>query len=355
MKRMQKHKKLLLIGGSKGNAHLRNFHGLISDSFESILVVSNSTIDFSACITIDFGLKNPIKFWKSVRGLRSIIKEFNPDIIHVHQANSYALITVLANSTRIPIVLTTWGSDVLILPNKGFLYRAMVRYVLKKATVITADASFMAEAIHQLNEKKEVVIVNFGVEINKNEEIFTRESIIYSNRMHETLYNIDQLILQLKDFLVKNPKWKLIIAAEGNQTTYLKKIVAEELPENTIEFVGFLTSEENIRYYKKAMIYISIPKSDGTSISLLEAMAYGCLPITSNLPANKEWITHLENGIISNGNLSKDVETALTLDLNVIQEKNHVLIDSRATKEINKRLFASIYEKLTLDGQKNKK
>ena len=343
---MQKHKKLLLIGGSKGNAHLRNFHGLISDFFESILVVSNSTIDFSASITIDFGLKNPIKFWKNVRGLRSIIKEFNPDIIHVHQANSYALITVLANTMRIPIVLTTWGSDVLLLPNKGFLYRAMVRYVLKKANVITADASFMADAIHQLVGKKEVIIANFGVEIKKNEEIITRKSIIYSNRMHEPLYNIDQLILQLKDFLVKNPKWKLIIAAEGTQTPFLKKIVDEEFPENTIKFVGFLTPEENIRYYKKAMLYISIPKSDGTAISLLEAMAYGCLPITSDLPANKEWITTLENGIISHGNLTKDVEIALTLDLKVIQEKNQVIIDSRATKETNKRLYSAIYNKL---------
>ena len=343
---MQKHKKLLLIGGSKGNAHLRNFHGLISALFESILVVSNDTIDFAPCLTINFGLKNPLKFWKSVRALNAIIKEFNPDIIHVHQANSYALITVLANTMRIPIVLTTWGSDVLLLPNKGFLYRAMVRYVLKKATVITADASFMAEAIHELIGKKEVVIANFGVDIKKNEEVITREWIIYSNRMHEPLYNIDQLIYQLKDFLLENSKWKLIIAAEGTQTAYLKKIVEEEFPENTIKFVGFLTPEENIRFYKKAMIYISIPKSDGTAISLLEAMAYGCLPITSDLPANKEWITTLENGIISHGNLTKDVEISLTLDLKVIQEKNQVIIDSRATKETNKRLYSAIYNKL---------
>jgi glycosyltransferase involved in cell wall biosynthesis len=228
----------------------------------------------------------------------------------------------------------------------GYLYRAMVRYVLKKATIITADASFMAEAIHELIGKKEVIIANFGVDIKKNEEVITRESLIYSNRMHEPLYNIDQIILQLKDFLLENSKWKLIIAAEGTQTTFLKKIVEEEFPENTIEFFGFLTPEENIRFYKKAMIYISIPKSDGTSISLLEAMAYGCLPITSDLPANKEWITTLENGIVSHGNLTKDVEIALTLDRVAIQEKNQVIIDSRATKETNKRLFSTIYDKL---------
>jgi glycosyltransferase involved in cell wall biosynthesis len=343
---MQKHKKLLLIGGSKGNAHLRNFHGLISDLFDSILVVSNDTIDFAPCLTINFGLKNPFKFLKNVRALNAIIRKFKPDIIHVHQANSYALITILANTKRIPIILTTWGSDVLLLPKKGCFYRAMVRYVLKKASLITADASFMAEAIHELIGKKEVIIANFGVEFQKNNEVITRDFIIYSNRMHEPLYNIDQVIYQLKDFLLENSKWKLIIAAEGTQTPYLKKKVAEEFPKNTIEFVGFLSPEENILYYKKAMFYISIPKSDGTSISLLEAMAYGCLPITSDLPANKEWITTQENGIISHGNLTKDVEIALTLDRVAIQEKNKVIIENRATKETNKRLYSAIYDKL---------
>jgi hypothetical protein len=66
----------------------------------------------------------------------------------------------------------------------------------------------------------------------------------------------------------------------------------------------------------------------------------------SDLPANKEWITHLENGIISDGDVMKDIEIALTLDPMSIEEKNKVIIENRATKETNKRLFSSIYDKL---------
>ena len=343
---MNKLPKLLLIGSSNGSTHLSNYYELIKNEFDEIHVITNKTISYSQHELLEFGLRNPFQFIKNIKKLTRIISKFKPSIIHVHQANSYAFMAVLANRSKIPLVLTTWGSDVLLLPQKGFLQRAMVRFVLKKATVITADANFMAEAIHQLIGKKEVNIANFGVEFQKNNEVITREFIIYSNRMHEPLYNIDQLIYQLKDFLLENPKWKLIIAAEGTQTTYLKKIVANEFPKNTIEFVGFLSPEENILYYKKAMLYISIPKSDGTSISLLEAMAYGCLPITSDLPANKEWITTLENGIISHGNLTQDVEKALTLDRVAIQEKNKMIIENRATKETNKRLFSAMYEKL---------
>jgi glycosyltransferase involved in cell wall biosynthesis len=343
---MNKSPKLLLIGSSNGNAHLSNYYELIKNEFDEIHVITNKTISYSQHELLEFGLRNPFQFIKNIKKLTRIISKFKPSIIHVHQANSYALMAILANRSKIPLVLTTWGSDVLLLPQKGFLHRAMVRYVLKKATVITADAHFMADAIHELIGKKEVIIANFGVEFQKNNEVIAREFIIYSNRMHEPLYNIDQLIYQLKDFLLENSKWKLIIAAEGTQTPYLKKIVAEEFPRNTIEFVGFLSPKENILYYKKAMLYISIPKSDGTSISLLEAMAYGCMPITSDLPANKEWITTLENGIVSHGNLTKDVELALELDRVAIQEKNKEIIESRATKETNKRLFSAIYDKL---------
>ena len=343
---MSKHKKLLLIGGSNGNAHLRNFHDLISDQFESILVVSNNIIDFASCKKINFSLKNPIQFWQNIRELRSIIKDFEPDIIHVHQANSYGFLTALANQSKIPLVLTTWGSDVLLLPNKSLLHRWMVKYVLNKADQITADAEFMATAIHNLIGNKTVRIANFGVEIDPQKTALERKKIIYSNRMHAPLYQIDKIILESADFLKKNTDWLLKIAGQGINTPVLEKLAAEHLPLGSYEFVGFLNSDQNKTNYQSATLYISIPISDGTSISLLEAMAYGCIPIVSDLPANKEWITHLENGIISDGKVMKDIEIALTLDPLAVEDKNKVIIQNRATKETNRRLFSSIYDKL---------
>lgn len=343
---MSKDKKLLLIGGSNGNAHLRNFHDLIFDYFDDILVVSNTPIDFAHSTTLYFGLRNPIQFYKNIKALKSIIKEFQPTIIHVHQANSYALMTVLANTMRIPIVLTTWGSDILLLPKKGFLYRAMVRYVLKKAVVITADANYMATAIHDLIGKKEVIIANFGVAIDTNTTDIARKKIIYSNRMHAPLYQIEKIILECARFLKENPDWSLKIAGQGLNSFSLEKLAAENLSTGSYQFVGFLSSDENKANYHSASIYVSIPTSDGTSISLLEAMAYGCIPIVSDLPANKEWITHLENGIISSENLTKDLEMALGLDMQIVRLKNELIIESRASKENSKQLFLDLYTKL---------
>ena len=45
-------------------------------------------------------------------------------------------------------------------------------------------------------------------------------------------------------------------------------------------------------------LYISAASSDGTSISLLEAMYFKSIPILIDLPANREWIQNNENGFI---------------------------------------------------------
>jgi glycosyltransferase involved in cell wall biosynthesis len=215
---------------------------------------------------------------------------------------------------------------------------------LRKASEITADAQFMADAIHSLVGNVPVTIANFGVEIQSIEEGAERKNVIYSNRMHEPLYQIDQIICQLADFLSKNDDWKLHIAASGSQTEKLKQLAQEKLPKGSFQFLGFQAGKDNQQNYFTSRIYVSIPTTDGTSISLLESLAYGCLPIVSDLPANKEWIEDGVNGIISTGDLSKDVVRLLQMDAPSVQERNKTIIHQKATKNSNRKKFLAIYE-----------
>lgn len=343
---MKKNKKLLLIGGSKGNVHLLNYKNLISSYFDDILIVSNHELSDAKGRSIHFGLKNPIDLWRNIRALRKIIKEFQPDVVHVHQANAYGLITCLANRGLKPLLLTTWGSDVLTLPHRSILHRMMVTYILKRADYITADAQFMADAIHQLIGQKPVLVANFGVEIAENEADLVRENTIYSNRMHESLYQIDQIIHQSASFLNEHPDWNLRIAASGSETKKLQEMASQVLSNDQYEFVGFQTSQENRKNYLRSKIYVSIPNTDGTSISLLEALAYGCIPIVSDLPANREWIEDGENGIITCGNLDLDMNRACSMNHDKVKALNHQLIQEKATKQANRIKFCSIYDQI---------
>ena len=58
-----------------------------------------------------------------------------------------------------------------------------------------------------------------------------------------------------------------------------------------------------ITMYSQHKFYLSASKSDGTSISLLEAMASSCIAITSDFASNLEWIIPGRNGFVfENGN-----------------------------------------------------
>jgi hypothetical protein len=119
-------KKLLLIGSNTGNAHLKNYLELIRDYFDEVLVVSDYPVEYAPSKSVSFSLKNPLKIRNSIQKLRQIIHDYNPSIIHVHQANSYAFIAGKANNGITPLVLTAWGSDVLLLPKRSIIHRWLV-------------------------------------------------------------------------------------------------------------------------------------------------------------------------------------------------------------------------------------
>jgi len=54
--------------------------------------------------------------------------------------------------------------------------------------------------------------------------------------------------------------------------------------------------EKLLRYLYAADLYVSSSHSDGTSVSLLEAMAGGLSAVLTDVPSNLEWITNGENG-----------------------------------------------------------
>lgn len=92
----------------------------------------------------------------------------------------------------------------------------------------------------------------------------------------------------------------MIIAATGEETDALKLLVEQLGINEQVQFAGWVNKVQNAEFYSNAKIFVSIPESDATAISLLEAMAYGCVPVLSDLPANREWIEDGKNGIIIN-------------------------------------------------------
>lgn len=343
-----KMKKLLLIGSN--SIHLFNYHTLIKGSLDKIMVITNQQkYDYGhdQVFSTYFGLWNPFKLCRTIRFIKRKIKIFQPDIIHVHQINSYSFITILAcRKMNIPIVLTAWGGDVLVNPWNNVFLRKMVTYCLKKASAITSDSLYMSFKIKELINGKNQIIetLNFGV--NPPDTVQTKEKLVYSNRLHYEFYRIDYIIKAFNSFYQTNPDWRLVIAGEGPETQHLQSLVNSLKCKDAVDIVGWVKQDVNNDYYSKASIYVSIPTTDATSVSLLEALSYGCIPIVSNLPANLEWVMDDVNGLIVQNNDVDFISKALLLDTEQLAVLNRQIIERKALKKHSVKKFSSLYKTL---------
>ncbi len=355
-------KQTLIIVGSN-SVHTLRYINTISPYFDTIIFITNNSANLNLpSNTIAYNVNFKLINLKARTQICNIIKKHykKTTIVHIHQANSYAMHTLMAiKKSKLPIktILTTWGSDILLLPYKNKLFYRLAKFYLANADIITSDSFYMSYCIKQIQPKvKSVFTINFGVQnLPEMISITNKENIILSNRIHKKLYNIDKIIIAYNNLIKESQyaDYKLIIAGDGIENTNLRKLAKKYHLENKIKFTGMLKYEELVNLYMKAKLFISIPSSDSTSLSLLEAMSYGCYPIVSNLPANNEWVINKFNGLICENTEMLDkliIEAVKTVTNLTEYEKislfNNSLIKQKASPQNNISQFIDLYKSL---------
>jgi glycosyltransferase involved in cell wall biosynthesis len=238
-----------------------------------------------------------LRYSLAVPRLRSVLREFAPDIVNAHFLPNYGFMA--ARSSARPLVLTTLGSDVLIVPHRSPVHLWRTRWVLRHSDAVTADAAMLADAIRRLGVKADrILTVPFGIEPERFATVPVRPAtpiVVLSTRRLEPVYDIETLLRAWARLTAdERATMQLRIAGSGSREAPLRA-GAGSLP---VMFLGWLTMDVLDREVRAAHIYVSTSLSDSTSVSLLEAMAAGCLPVVSDIPANREWIDAGVNGLL---------------------------------------------------------
>ncbi len=296
-----------------------------------------------------------LKYALSVPRISKIAKTVKPDLVNAHFVPNYGLIGALLKIH--PLVVSTWGSDVLISPQKSRLQKLRAQYVLKRADLVTADSSVSAEAVHRLGvEREKVVTYPMGVARNL---IGTQEKkdkpylLIMSNRRLEPLYDVVTLMKAIPLVIGQVKKdVRFVIIGEGSLKSDLLNLAVKLKAEGHVEFKGIVSRQELIKHYQDADIYVSTSLSDSTSVSLLEAMNFGLIPIVANIPGNREWIEDGKNGFLFS---ASEHEALAEKILHVIKEFtqwaefneiNMSIIRSKAVWEDNMRLVEQRFREM---------
>lgn len=95
--------------------------------------------------------------------------------------------------------------------------------------------------------------------------------------------------LEEKSKLPNNMKL-VIVGAPANTEDYAEYLRAMSIGSDNIVFVGEQSGRKLEALFSHAALFVQPSEDEGLSLALLEAMAYGLLPIVSNIPANMEAI-----------------------------------------------------------------
>jgi len=227
--------------------------------------------------------------------------KLNPDMVIGCWATTYG--SYAAYSNLHPFVLFVWGSDVLILPWKFFPLRTLVRYALKKADIVVVDSDVQKKAAIRLGCDSNKILkfpwvkLN-GFESNAQQRSEVREGlgwteddiVVISMRSHKPIYGVTYLIEAIPPILKHEPRAKFLILGEGELTPNFKQRLRMYIVQGCVKFLGNVPHRNVAKYLNAADIYVSTSFSDGTSASLLEAMACSTTPITTAIPGNQEWV-----------------------------------------------------------------
>ncbi len=230
-----------------------------------------------------------LRYPLALPALRSALDGYRPDLVDAHFVPNYGLLGALAGHR--PLAVTAWGSDLLVTGSPDPLRRARARFVLRRADLVLADAENLAAAARTLGAPPERVrMVPWGADLERFAPAAAREpGLLVSARMHEPVYDVATLLRGLAPVLERHPHARLVVAGDGSLRPALEREAARRLPPGRWRFAGRLPVDELAALLARADVYLSASLSDSTSVSLLEAMAAGAVPVVSDIAGNREW------------------------------------------------------------------
>lgn len=296
-----------------------------------------------------------LRYTLAAPAVAGLVKRFRPDLVNAHYVPGYGFLAALVRPAR-PLAVSCWGSDILVNAGQSPLHRARASFVLRAARLFTCDAGVLGGALRSLGvDPERIVTTPMGVD----REVFNvrgrvseppvscprdrgRPFRIVSTRRMEPVYCVETLLRAA--LIMREAGWNfsLSFVGDGSERESLERFAGYySLNDRLDGFRGWLDPSRMADELRASDIYVSCSRSDGSSVSLLEAMACGAFPVVSDIEGNREWVRDGVNGLLfpvgDSGALSERLIRAM-MDPELREKacrKNLQLVERRAVWESN--------------------
>lgn len=254
---------------------------------------------------------NPFYFLKLTR----ILREEKPEILHSHLFHANFAGRLAGKISKVPIIISTVHS-----PNIGGILRERLLKWTDKFSNINVFVS-RAVAKYFIEEKKvskweKARVIYNGVDVKK----FFSDNKIQAKKLLNFPSNkpiliatgrlanskgYPQLIEAMKLLKESGRDFQLLILGEGEKRQELENLVRNRKLEDRVKLLGYIGNVPD--YLKAGDVFMMSSLWEGFSLSLLEAMASGLVPIATSVGGNPEVIENGVNGFLAEPNNADDL------------------------------------------------
>jgi L-malate glycosyltransferase len=250
---------------------------------------------------------------------RPLIAAFRPDVVHGFEATYSGLAT--AWSGPWPKVLSPWGRDIYVDANRGRLPGWMIRHALHRADRITCNdesiGPYLRERFGLPLDK--IRPFSWGVDLatfapRDDASIAAERSelgippgapVVFSPRKWGSNWGAERIARALPDILAEVPDAHVVLISplpsHPDGRALRDRLNREPFAAKLHWLDPDQSPDRMARLFALADAFVSAAPRDLLSLTILEGMAVGCLPVLSDMPAYRKYARDGETALLVRG------------------------------------------------------
>ncbi|WP_417521366.1 glycosyltransferase [Marinobacter sp.] len=246
--------------------------------------------------------------WSLIKVIRKRLRERRFDVVHCHQYTPWMYGWLAALTTRAKVVFTEHGR---FYPDR-YRYKAMlinpVMAMFTPSVVAISEATKDALVKYEFIPRKKIQVIYNGIaplsrdeseaqkvreELGIPQEAFVAGTV---SRL-DPVKNQQMMLRAFKKFAETHPDAYLLMVGDGPDKAILMELADElGIGDHTL-FTGFINKPQH--HLSVMDVFLLSSHTEGTSMTLLEAMSLGIPAITTRVGGNPEIVVDGKTGILT--------------------------------------------------------